>query len=198
MRTALEALAVPAEPWKMAALPAQVHAGAVRGCGENASATRAPASLKARRALMSACQCCPAGEEEAAELIPHALPEEQAAALRAQMEVLLREADAGRVAGGADEESAAYGREMWARCEALTAGVGPLKEPARPVCADGTQACDAGSPQHGCHCILSTHCHPGLSFKPPCHYDAAVSHGKGLAGSPPCDMPCSDIPGDRP
>lgn len=38
------------------------------------------------------------------------------------MEALLREADAGRFAAGESEEGAAYGREMWARCEALTAG----------------------------------------------------------------------------
>jgi midasin len=68
----------------------------------------------------------------AVEEAPHALPEAQAAALRAQMEALLREADAGRLPGSDDEDgAAAYGREMWARCEALTAG-GPCLQTRLP------------------------------------------------------------------
>jgi hypothetical protein len=46
--------------------------------------------------------------------------EEEAAALRAQMEELLRQPTA---PGSPDDADAQYGRDMWARCEALTAGV---------------------------------------------------------------------------
>ena len=59
-------------------------------------------------------------EDEGAQL-PDLTPEE-AARLRAQMEDLLRGADQARAASADDEEGVRYGREMWARCEALTAG----------------------------------------------------------------------------
>ncbi len=49
--------------------------------------------------------------------------EEAAAALRAQMEELLRPGDQARSSNEADAQ---YGRDMWARCEALTAGAQAL------------------------------------------------------------------------
>lgn len=57
----------------------------------------------------------------------HELSEEEAAALRAQMEELLQRADQEpSAAGGGGGADAQYGRDMWARCEALTAGATPL------------------------------------------------------------------------
>lgn len=53
------------------------------------------------------------------------LTPEEAAQLRAQMEDLLKGADQARAASASDEEGMRYGREMWARCEALTAGAVP-------------------------------------------------------------------------
>ena len=50
------------------------------------------------------------------------LTPEEAAQLRAQMEDLLKGADQARAASAGDGEGMRYGREMWARCEALTAG----------------------------------------------------------------------------
>ena len=62
-------------------------------------------------------------EEDEAQL--RGLTPEEAARLRAQMEDLLRGADQARAASAGDEEGMRYGHEMWARCEALTAGAMP-------------------------------------------------------------------------
>ena len=51
-----------------------------------------------------------------------ALTPEDAAQLRSQMEDLLKGADEARAMSASNEEAMRYGREMWARCEALTAG----------------------------------------------------------------------------
>ena len=56
-------------------------------------------------------------EEELQVLTP-----EDAAQLRSQMEDLLKRADEARAVSASNEEAMRYGREMWARCEALTAG----------------------------------------------------------------------------
>ena len=50
------------------------------------------------------------------------LSEDAAAALRGQMEELLRQADEARGLASTTHEEAEYGRQMWAHCEALTAG----------------------------------------------------------------------------
>ena len=52
-----------------------------------------------------------------------ALTPEEAARLRSQMEDLLKCADEARAVSASKEEAMRYGGEMWARCEALTAGV---------------------------------------------------------------------------
>ena len=62
-------------------------------------------------------------EDEGAQL--RGLTPEEAAQLRAQMEDLLKGADQARAAIAGDEAGMRYGREMWARCEALTAGAVP-------------------------------------------------------------------------
>ena len=49
------------------------------------------------------------------------MSEEDAAQVRAQLDVRLREAAAAEGADS-DGEALAHGREVWARCEALTAG----------------------------------------------------------------------------
>lgn len=64
--------------------------------------------------------CTGTGDE--AEREGQELSEEAAAALRAQMEKLLRPGDQAR---SSDDADAQYGRDMWARCEALTVGVLP-------------------------------------------------------------------------
>ena len=51
-----------------------------------------------------------------------ALTPEEAARLRSQMEDLLKRSDEAHAVSAGNEESMRYGREMWARCEALTAG----------------------------------------------------------------------------
>lgn len=61
--------------------------------------------------------------EDEEELEPRGLAPDEAARLRAQMEDLLRRSDEARAENAGDEEAMTYGREMWARCEALTAGV---------------------------------------------------------------------------
>ncbi len=55
-----------------------------------------------------------------------ALTPEEAARLRSQMEDLLKRSDEARAVSAGKEEAMRYGREMWARCEALTAGA-PLQ-----------------------------------------------------------------------
>ena len=55
-----------------------------------------------------------------------ALTPEEAARLRSQMEDLLKRSDEARAVSASNEEAMRYGREMWARCEALTAGVFPV------------------------------------------------------------------------
>ena len=52
-----------------------------------------------------------------------ALSPEEAARLRSQMEDLLKRADEARAVSAGNEDAMRYGREMWARCEALTAGI---------------------------------------------------------------------------
>ena len=66
------------------------------------------------------------------------LTPEEAARLRAQMEELLRGADQARAASAGDEAGARSGREMWARCAALTAGVCGMWT-ALPPCSVGLQ-----------------------------------------------------------
>lgn len=50
------------------------------------------------------------------------LTEEKLAELRSQLDSHLRDAAGGPTAGLSDETALAQGREVWARCEALTAG----------------------------------------------------------------------------
>ena len=57
------------------------------------------------------------------------LAPEEAAAIRAEMDAALQRAAEGALNAGGDAE---YGRQMWARCEALTAGLaGELTEQLR-------------------------------------------------------------------
>ena len=65
-------------------------------------------------------RCTAVAEDEGTQL--RGLTPEEAERLRAQMEELLKGADHARAASAGDEEGMRYGREMWARCEALTAG----------------------------------------------------------------------------
>ena len=70
------------------------------------------------RSLSRLLSCIAATGQEAEEGAGE-VSEEEAAALRAQMEELLRQPTA---AGSPDDADTQYGRDMWARCEALTAG----------------------------------------------------------------------------
>ena len=63
-----------------------------------------------------------AGDEDEENKVRDLAPED-AARLRSQMEELLQHGGKARAAAASDEEAMRYGREMWARCEALTAGL---------------------------------------------------------------------------
>ena len=65
---------------------------------------------------------CIAGDEDEENKVRDLAPED-AARLRSQMEELLQRGGKARAATASDEEAMRYGREMWARCEALTAGL---------------------------------------------------------------------------
>lgn len=56
-------------------------------------------------------------------VLPGQLSPEDAAALRQQLDERLRQAATGMVGTAVGGEAEQYGREMWARCEALTAGL---------------------------------------------------------------------------
>jgi midasin len=75
-------------------------------------------------------------EGDEARVLASQLPPEQANALRAELDARLRDA-ASASAGGegsGDAAAAAYGREMWGRCEALVAGLaGELTEQLRLI-----------------------------------------------------------------
>ena len=74
-------------------------------------------------ALINAVLCLDADDDVEQEL--RALTPEEAARLRSQMEDLLKRSDEARAVSASNEEAMRYGREMWARCEALTAGTFP-------------------------------------------------------------------------
>jgi midasin len=78
-------------------------------------------------------------EAEQAQLLSSQLPAEEAEALRAQLDIALRDAATAAASGAGadgahDASTAAYGREMWARCEALVSGLaGELTEQLRLI-----------------------------------------------------------------
>jgi hypothetical protein len=90
---------------------------------------------------------CIAGDEDEENTVRDLAPED-AARLRSQMEELLQRGGEARAAAASDEQAMRYGREMWARCEALTSGL-PLYQMCTfvTVCAAaGTcRGCELGS-----------------------------------------------------
>ncbi len=70
--------------------------------------------------MVSDAIVCLDADDEEQEL--RTLTPEEAARLRSQMEDLLKRSDEARAVSAGNEEAMRYGREMWARCEALTAG----------------------------------------------------------------------------
>ncbi|KAK9809153.1 hypothetical protein WJX72_010301 [[Myrmecia] bisecta] len=73
-------------------------------------------------------------QDQLAALVDGGLSSERKAELRQQLEERLRMAAEGGLPANASEAAAQYGREMWARCEALTAGLaGELTEQLRLI-----------------------------------------------------------------
>ena len=118
-------------------------------------------------ALVNAVLCLDADDDVEQEL--RALTPEEAARLRSQMEDLLKRSDEARAVSASNEEAMRYGREMWARCEALTAGTfhHPHCSTSSPLpCACFTTGCPPGICYSGCRplsvllaCALMLLCH---------------------------------------
>jgi midasin len=115
-------------------------AAAAAGASAAADTDTAPSEVAARLAAAQLNDDPALGLEAGqAQLLSTQLPPEQAEALRAQLDIALRDAataaasDAG-ADGAHDASAAAYGREMWGRCEALVSGLaGELTEQLRLI-----------------------------------------------------------------
>lgn len=77
-----------------------------------------PGSLQAVK--WPCCFACPADDA----LPPVPLNDDEAVEMRSQLDTQIREA-ASQDAFDNDEAALAHGREVWSRCEALTAGIRP-------------------------------------------------------------------------
>ncbi|KAF5842824.1 hypothetical protein DUNSADRAFT_4708 [Dunaliella salina] len=111
--------------------------------GGNAASVRAPGSMEEEQQEAEAAQKVAGVEEEAEEerrLLGLLAPEE-AQALREQLDARLQDAAAGMAPAEASSTAGMqYGSEVWARCEALTAGLaGELAEQLRLI-LEPTQA----------------------------------------------------------
>lgn len=104
-----------------------------------ADAAELPSLIAAKLAATQLAESDQSGlEADQTQLLTHQLPPDQAEALRAELDVRLREAAAAAAAGtnalAADGAGAAYGREMWSRCESLVSGLaGELTEQLRLI-----------------------------------------------------------------
>jgi midasin len=128
----------PAEEQEGEQDPQQQLLAAAAAAGAAAADTDTAPSEVAARLAATQLTDGPALEAEQAGVLSTQLPPEQAAALRAQLDVALREAATAAASGGLEATlepaAAAYGREMWGRCEALVMGLaGELTEQLRLI-----------------------------------------------------------------